>query len=133
MPSLLRTRLLAPEPGSIALTVHGRARIRVCGNAYGFVRCQGMLRWVWGAFDETFQLCFARSCAREHERPGVHIMALGLGGLARSTLRFVARHDLTVTRLPTVGRVRWSPLRIPRLAPLSAVNIRRGLSQHERE
>jgi hypothetical protein len=126
MPFLFRTRLSAVEPSTIALTVERQARVRVRGNAYGFVRVLGELRWVSGVFDETFRI--TRKSGR------IRVMVLGLGGVASQTVCFVADRDLTVRRPPAViRRVRWSRVHVARLSALSAHSIQRGLSEHERE
>jgi hypothetical protein len=126
MPFFLRTRLAVPEPPVIALTVGGKARVRVRGQVYGFVYCAGELRWAFGAFDQTFRIS-------RRGRQDVSFHALGLGGWSRVKLPFSAPHDLTVRQTPgRVRRVHWSPLSVPRLRPLSALTIRRGLSEHER-
>jgi hypothetical protein len=114
MASSLRTRLSYIEPPQVALTVRGQARVRVRGNAYGFVRCAGEQRWVFGAFDETFQV---------RRAPLLKISALGLGGYARTEVRFLPGPDLTAGQVARRARLRWSAPRIPRVLPLSAQTI----------
>jgi hypothetical protein len=137
MPLLLRTRLTAVEPSAIfcsraearastALTVQGKARVRVRGSAYGVVCLGGQLRWAFGAFDETFHIARANGKA--------HVMVLGLGGVATSEVRFTADRDLTVRRPAAVlRRTRWSRVHIPPLPALSAHSIQQGPSEHERD
>jgi hypothetical protein len=122
-------------PEQISLTVEGRARLRVRGNVLGFVRCGGERRWVWGAFDETFQLARAQISARAPEgalRRATVISAWGLGGYARKKIQFVGTLDLSLPRMPLPKRLHWSDYPSPRLGPLSAQTICQ-LSQHEHE
>ena len=131
MPFLLRTRLVNLEPEQIALTVQGKAHVRVRGNAYGWLRCGRERRWVWGAFDETFAVSLgallARGTARVDRGGELRVSALGLGGFAQRTLRIVAASDLTLQGPPAVlPRMRWSAYVSPRLGTLSAAAIRRA-------
>lgn len=117
MPLRVRTRITAIEPPALALTVQGKARVRVRGQVCGFVQCAGERRWAWGEFDETFQLT--------RQAGPVRVRALGLGGTATHTLRFSSRRDLTFPRPPALrGSVRWRRLYVPSLSPLSAETIR---------
>jgi hypothetical protein len=94
MPLLVRTRLTAIEPPALALTVQGKARVRVLGQVCGYVQCAGERRWAWGAFDETFQL--------ERSQGAVTVRVVGLGGAASRTLRFSTGLDLALVRLPAL-------------------------------
>jgi hypothetical protein len=115
MPWSLRTRLSQAEPPEVVLTVRGQARVRVRGNAYGLLRCAGEARWVFGAFDQTFRL----------RRAGeLKISALGVGGYASTSVRFLPGPDLTAGRIPARARLRWTAPRVPRLRALTAREIR---------
>jgi hypothetical protein len=108
MPDLLRTRLTEIEPPAVHLTVAGGARVRVAGRAFGWLRCAGERRWVWGAFAFTFALAGG---ARD-----VEVVAYGLGGVARARVVFRPLHDV---RAPRVARarlgLRFGPYRAPRV------------------
>jgi len=117
MPVLVRTRITPVEPPALLLTVQGKARVRIRGQVCGFVQCAGERRWVWGAFDETFQI-------RRQAGP-LRVHALGLGGLATETFRFISSVDLTLTGPPALrGKLRWRRPRVPAISPLSAQIIR---------
>jgi hypothetical protein len=117
MPLLVRTRITAIEPPALALTVQGKARVRVRGQVCGFVQCAGERRFAWGSFDESFQLT--------RRRGPVKVRAFGLGGVAHQVVRFISDADLMLPRAPALrGKVRWSRPRVPVMAPLSAHTIR---------
>jgi hypothetical protein len=95
----------------------------VRGSAWGFVlvRARGTagtgaveLRWVFGSFDETF---------RVQRTPELTIRALGLGGSARLSVRFLPGPDLGAKQIARRARLCWSAPRIPRLRPLSTQAI----------
>jgi hypothetical protein len=117
MPLLVRTRMTAIEPPTLALTVQGKARVRVRGQVCGYVQCAGERRWAWGSFDETFQLARSQRVST--------VRAIGLGGAASQTLRFITGIDLRLVAPPALrGCVRWSRPHVPAMAPLSAHTIR---------
>lgn len=103
---LVRTRLTAIEPPELALTVQGKARVRVRGQVCGYVQCADQRRWAWGAFDQTFQLARTQG--------SLEVRVLGLGGVAWQTVRFRTEVDLRLVRLPAaLGRLRWARVRVP--------------------
>ena len=116
MTSGLRTRIDAIEPRRVSLTQAGKARIRVQGHAHGFVRCAGLTRAVWGSFDETF-LVASRG-------PELTILAFGLGGSVRERIPFQAEPDITPPPGPTLRHLRFAPLFVPTVKPLTAELLR---------
>jgi hypothetical protein len=109
MVAWFRTQIERLEPEHVSLTMDGRARVRVCGRALGFVACAGERRWVWGAFDESFQVSAAVVAG-----PRLAVVAGGLGGRAQRWLSFRPVVDIAAPRAaPRLRRLRWSPYRTP--------------------
>lgn len=114
----MRTRIVAGGPQRVAVTVDRQVRVRVAGVAYGFVRCRGERRWVWGRFDLTFRV--SKPSAGK-----LTVVAWGLGGRASYSVEVGPLHDLRAPLAPRLLPLPRVRPRVPRVAPLSAATIAR--------
>lgn len=106
------------EPHQVWVTSRGGARLRVRGRGVGVLVCQGQLRWVCGAFDETFLV---------HKPSGpFRVRAFGVTGVHSSTVIWAPRVDIhppivrraTFLNAPPIRRLQLSVPRTPRLRRL---------------
>lgn len=94
--------------------------ITVEGSGVGWLRCQGVRRWVFGAFRETFLL---RNPAATPTR--IIVTGVGLGGACQAAVSVNARANLRAPAVFGSARFRkpWT-LRVARRLAVQAPSIR---------
>src|SRR4051812_1101951 len=113
MSQRLRTAISAVEPRQVLLTLSGRARVRVVGRAFGFLRCGPSVRAVWGGFDETFLVSHPSPLLHSRAATALSVVAFGLGGVSRARVAWAPVADLAPAKAPRPAKLRFRPLHVP--------------------